>query len=217
MQSGGSRKARPIVTLALLAALVGPATGCSLLFVKPPAPPEERGEIVRCTSSAAAPVIDMIIASLQVVRTLIAFSATDEAYAHAAIPRPVDIGLGIGLSGLFAVSSGYGFSKTNACREAVEQGSYYQRPRPRPRAGRQPPGWRLGPPPPSQQKLEEQEEEAAVRARMVERARAAAPEQAGSSPDAGAAPDASATPEPSVTAKPPERWTPPVRQRTDTE
>ena len=117
----------------MLASLSGPVTGCSLLFVKPLPPPEERGEIVHCTASSAAPLVDLIIASLQAVRTMIAVDATDAAYANSAITRPVDIGFGIGLSTLFAVSAGHGFSKTNACGEAVQEGNFYPRPRPRPR------------------------------------------------------------------------------------
>jgi hypothetical protein len=181
--------ARAALTLVLIGALVGPQAGCSFLFVQTPEPKEaRRGQVVDCTSSNAAPVIDMLVMGWQIVRTLIALGATDEQYRGAPITREADITLGISLTALFGGSMAAGFSWTKECREALAQDSYPgPRPRPRPGASSKP-TLRMGPAP--SRKQEEQEEEAAVQARSAERARAAAAESAAAAEAARAAPPA---------------------------
>src|SRR5439155_14954438 len=99
------------------------ASGCSLVFTTrapdhperiPPAMP------IMCTTSRAAPVVDTIIAGLESVRTIFAVSAKDSVYQGATITRPADIGIGLGLTTLFAVSAIYGFSVTSGCDEAKQ-------------------------------------------------------------------------------------------------
>jgi hypothetical protein len=179
--------ARTALSLVLIAALVGPQAGCSFLFVQRP-PPEEgrrRGE-VNCTTSNVAPVIDMLVAGFQIVRTGLALSATEAQYRGAAISRDEDITLGVSLTALFAASMIAGFGMTSDCREAMGEDSYpASRPGPRPGASSRPAS-RIGPPPSSQRKQEDQEEEAAVQARSAERARAEAA-QAGAAAAAAAA------------------------------
>src|SRR4051794_4277851 len=115
---GRGRRARRVLVAATMAALLSGSTpGCSLMFVRPPPGPEDLTPIVRCTSSDALPVVDVLVGMLQVMRTLVAFSATDADYAHAAIPREGDIIIGVGLSALFLTSSVVGFRETHQCRD----------------------------------------------------------------------------------------------------
>ena len=168
--------ARTALTFLLIGALAGSQVGCSFLFVQTPEPKEtRRGQVVDCTSSNAAPVIDMLVMGFQIVRTLLALGASDAQYQGAPISREADITLGIGLTALFGGSMVSGFHWTSDCREALAQDSFAPRPRPRPGASSRP-ILRMGPASPSQRKQEEQEEEAAVQARSAERARREAAE-----------------------------------------
>jgi hypothetical protein len=181
------RPARTALTLVLIGTLLGPPAGCSFLFVQAPSPESHRG-VRACTSSNAAPVIDLLIGGFQLVRTLSALGATDAQYANAPISRDADITFGIGLLTLFTGSAIAGFNWTSQCREGGEDSTPASRPGPR--VSRQQPGWKLGPPPAAQRKVEEQEEEAAVQARTAARARAAREAaQAPSAPDAGSPAD----------------------------
>jgi hypothetical protein len=74
-----------------------------------------------CTSSRAAPALDVIIASLQAGRTIYAFSKTDSDYSGIFLTRNSDIAFGIGLTTIFAVSALYGFVATGTCREVIRQ------------------------------------------------------------------------------------------------
>src|SRR5262245_56755258 len=166
------------LTLALIAALAVPQAGCSFVFVERPPPVESRrrGE-VDCTTSNVPPVLDMLVAGWQIVRTGLALSATDAQYSGAPFSRDTDIILGVSLTGLFVTSMIVGFGRTSDCRDAMAEDSY--------------PGSRpaLRPPPPrSQRKQEEREEEAAVEARSAEQAREAARAGAAAGAAARAAP-----------------------------
>lgn len=98
--------------------------GCSFLFVtKPPAnlerlPPSAP---VECTTSRAAPLIDTAIAAFQVYRTATALNAKEWDYRDAPISRDADIGFGVGLTALFAVSAVYGLAMTARCDVAKEE------------------------------------------------------------------------------------------------
>lgn len=133
--------------------LSGSMSGCSFLFVNPAPPPEDWSPIVRCTSSDALPIVDALVTGLQVLRTALVVSASDAEYAHSAIPREVDITIGVGLSALFLSSSLVGFRTTSKCREVLANREDPDRAPPRTR--RPPPHLIVGPPPLSQQKREE--------------------------------------------------------------
>lgn len=98
-----------------------PLVGCSLLFTtKPPRnietlPPSAP---VECTTSKAAPVIDTVVAGLQVIRTAVAASADDSDYEDAPISREADIGFGLAFAALFTASAAYGYTVTGQCRQA---------------------------------------------------------------------------------------------------
>jgi len=116
------------VSLTLGFSLLG--SGCSFVFVKTASDPQvteiESRETVpqqaaapqlECTTGKAAPVVDTIIATLEAVRTVVALQAHNGDYAGAPINRSTDIGFGVGLTALFAVSAIYGFDRTNQCSE----------------------------------------------------------------------------------------------------
>ena len=213
----GSRRARVVVAVAAVAVLSGFLPGCSFMFVKPPPSPEERSPIVRCTSSSALPAVDIIVAMLQMMRTMIAVSATDADYAKSAIPREGDIFIGAGLSAVFLSSAVVGLAETKKCRELLADSGQLDR---RPWVRQPLPRLTVRPTSREQRRLEEAAEEAAVQARAAERARAARVD-AGAPPemDAGAPPEMDAGPEAPVVvpARPPERSAPAVRQRADPE
>jgi hypothetical protein len=79
----------------------------------PPAPPVH----ITCTTTRAAPIVDTILAALEVARTVVAVNAEDSVYKDAPFNRSADIGFGVGFAALFAGSAIYGFSVTNRCSE----------------------------------------------------------------------------------------------------
>jgi hypothetical protein len=209
---------RTAVGLAVLLALAGPASGCSFLFVTRPPPPAERGRNFDCTSSNVAPVIDTLIAGWQVIRTVIALSAPESAYTNAPLSRGADIGVGIGLLGLFAASAGTGYNATSECREALadsEPPSY--RPRPRPSS------WKPAPPPPAPTAATDEdaaEQAKAAGAAAHSSAGATGPVPGATGPTSPAPPPPAAAPRPVSPAappSPPRPTTPTAPQRTDPE
>jgi hypothetical protein len=98
-------------------------SGCSFVMI-PRTPPESRfGVDVRtCTTNRAAPVVDTMVAGLQVVRIAIAAGASEEDSRQAQLPREADIAIGASLLGLFAASAAVGYAHVNACKEARGEG-----------------------------------------------------------------------------------------------
>jgi len=110
------------MAVALLAiALVTGGSGCSIVFAKGPPERIEPHERPRCTHSYALPVVDGIIAALQVVRVLYALSLHDEDYKNLPLNRQADIGIGAGLATLFIVSTAVGGSRVGDCLELSEK------------------------------------------------------------------------------------------------
>jgi hypothetical protein len=223
------RRSRPSRLVAVAAAVVlsGLVPGCSFMFVKPPPPPEERSPIVRCTSSNALPVVDLLVGMLQIMRTMIAVSATDADYTKSAIPREGDIAIGVGLSAVFLSSAVVGMRETGKCREILGDSRAPDR---RPWVRQPLPRLTVRPSSREQRQREEAEEEAAVQARAAQRARAARVDAsraarvdagAPSAMDAGAPAEVDAGPEVQVPVvvpeKPAVRIAPPVRRRADPE
>jgi len=162
-------------------------SGCSLALTRGPPERLEPNEPVRCTKSYALPVLDGLFAGLQVVRVLYAVSITDADYQGMMIDRPTDIGLGIGLGVLSAISMAVGVSRVGHCNELLETIARAPPPRRRPRS------FKLTPPPP-----EEEDEEDVARARAAaaeaakaagEAARASQPKPEGPTVTPRAAPD----------------------------
>lgn len=91
--------------------------GCSALFVNAP-PDNVSGDVEpTCTTSAAAPVVDAVVASLQAIRIGFAALADDSVYRDFPISRGADIAIGAALTVAFAASAGHGFSATAECSE----------------------------------------------------------------------------------------------------
>jgi len=107
--------AKPILIVTTCVALL---QGCSWLFVD--APPAHRAPAgqVACTRSKAAPVIDTVVAAVQVGRTVFAIAQSEADYRDFPISRGADIGLGVGLTALFTASAVYGYATTSACATA---------------------------------------------------------------------------------------------------
>jgi hypothetical protein len=76
---------------------------------------------VECTTSKMAPVFDTLFAGLELVRTGVALSADDYDYRDFPISRGADIAFGVGFTGLFAASAGYGYATTSKCQSVKEQ------------------------------------------------------------------------------------------------
>lgn len=99
------------------------STGCSMLFVESTPPNASKlptSEPLECTTSRAAPTVDLVMTGLQVLRTAYAASESDGAYRSVPISRGADIGLGIGLTAAYGASMIYGYSETRDCREAKD-------------------------------------------------------------------------------------------------
>ena len=94
-------------------------TSCSLMFVNGPPATERFVEPGDCTTSDGWPVFDVVLAGLEGARTVYAISRTDADYKGTALSRPADIAAGSALLALTAISAGVGFSRVNACNEAL--------------------------------------------------------------------------------------------------
>jgi hypothetical protein len=102
---------RPIIAIALCVSL---ATGCSFLTVQS-APATDPGKRpIECTQSNVAPALDLVPAVLLLGSSLIFLTAGSGDEEGIAVP----IAGVIALAGLpWAISSGYGFSRTARCTE----------------------------------------------------------------------------------------------------
>lgn len=99
-----------LCSTALLAASLG---GCSLAFTSGPPPEAERGSAFSCTTSYAAPVLDLAWVG----------------YALAATNAEKSGGIGggdIALSALWVGSAAYGIVNVTRCKSAIDNANLYQ-------------------------------------------------------------------------------------------
>lgn len=90
--------------------------GCSRIFLKPAH--HYNGVVNRqCSTGQGLPTADVLFATLQGVRTVVALTADDSTYAHAPLSREADVGLGLVFLSSFVASAAYGFSEVSSCRE----------------------------------------------------------------------------------------------------
>jgi hypothetical protein len=87
--------------------------GCSWLFVQPLNPSMSTHRNLNCTTNRAAPVIDTIFTTTNVVSALYVAGQDNVANKGQAVM------FGLSVAALWAMSAGYGFSKTAECEEAV--------------------------------------------------------------------------------------------------
>jgi hypothetical protein len=73
-----------------------------------------------CTTSYAAPVVDVVLTGLYVAGTLYAATRSDADVEKQATSRGATVGSGVVMAGLLGTSAGVGFSRVGDCRESVE-------------------------------------------------------------------------------------------------
>lgn len=136
------------LVLALLAGLSS-APACSLLFVEGPAAQRSRSQPLTCSTSYGWPVFDTIMAGFQSVRAGLALSHSDAYYKGMPISRGGDIGFGVSLAALSAISAGFGYDAVGRCH-AARDAAYDSAAPPTAGAGLPPAslGPLVGPPPP---------------------------------------------------------------------
>lgn len=91
----------------LLLLFACPLSGCSLVFTSGPPPPSQRGNVFSCTTSYAAPILDVAWMSY-------ALAAAGEKTGG------IDAG-DIVLSALWVGSAGYGVRNIRRCKHAMEE------------------------------------------------------------------------------------------------
>jgi hypothetical protein len=168
----------------LVLAALAPLGGCSAFFVRAPIQVAEgRYDARGCTTNQLAPVADVMIGALQIVRTVLALQASDASYNGAALDRGADVAIGGLLAATFTGSAIYGFATTAECRKL--RGNV-PAPTQRPRPTKQELNY--------QRRADEAAEEAAVQARLRAKAAAAAAPTAdgGATSDAGVRADGAA-------------------------
>ena len=113
-----SRVATRVAACRVLASFVL-TSGCSVLSVRPPRRDRGRIEPTGCTTVRAAPVIDVMLATAELMRTIYALSLNDYQYRNMILSRDADIGVGVVSTALFSLSAGYGFAATDRCRQLL--------------------------------------------------------------------------------------------------
>jgi heme/copper-type cytochrome/quinol oxidase subunit 3 len=93
-------------------------TGCSFLFVKPTKEPKPR----ECTSSRAAPIVDTLVGTYELVGAGVAAQSRDEDYEGEELrTRQSDMLFGATLGALFVSSAIYGYVHTADCSKAKSE------------------------------------------------------------------------------------------------
>jgi hypothetical protein len=92
-------------------------TGCSMVFVRSPS--LDAPGRPTCTTSEVAPTVDVVLATLALMGTLVALSRTDADYSGKTLSRNEDILVSASLTMLPTVSAIYGYSSVNECREIM--------------------------------------------------------------------------------------------------
>ncbi|HVZ87097.1 MAG TPA: hypothetical protein VHG72_09010 [Polyangia bacterium] len=91
-------------------------SGCSWIFVEP-LPADDPSDYAHCTTSRAAPVIDTIFTSTNLLSAL--YVAGEDNVKN----KGPAISLGLGVAALWLASAIYGYSKTNECEAARVEGA----------------------------------------------------------------------------------------------
>ena len=89
------------------------------MFVNGPPPTTRYVESGDCTTSSGWPVFDVVLSGLEGARTIYAVTRTDADYKGTSLSRPADIAIGASLMALTAISAGVGFSRVDACNDAI--------------------------------------------------------------------------------------------------
>ena len=110
----------------MVVAVVVVLSGCSFMFVSGPPPNHEQLASFSCSESRAAPVVDTILAALQVLNLATAAGNTDAEWndrfnGNPPISRDTAVPLYVATTVLTTVSAYYGYKHTGECRAAKEQ------------------------------------------------------------------------------------------------
>ena len=103
----------------LLAGLTPLCGGCSFTFMTSAPADAARGQArphVDCTTSYAAPIVDSVLATYELVGVGYAATRDDTDYARYPITRKTDMALGAGFAALFISSAVYGYVSAAHCR-----------------------------------------------------------------------------------------------------
>jgi len=103
----------------LLACLAGWSCGCSFTFMNTAPAGAARGQArphLDCTTSHAAPIIDSVVATYQLVGVGYAATRDDSDYENHLISRQADMAIGAGFAALFTGSAVYGYVSAAHCR-----------------------------------------------------------------------------------------------------
>lgn len=120
MTSTGKRR-RGLAAGVLLSGLFL-AGGCSFLFVSGPPPKSAHANYLTCTTGPWWPLVDVALTGLETVRTIYALNQPASAYQNNPyLTRGSDIGFGLGLTALFALSAIIGFDRVGQCDAAHVQ------------------------------------------------------------------------------------------------
>ena len=123
--TGSSRSAYRADMRWMVVVLVASLSGCSFAFVSGPPPHHEELPAFDCTESRVAPVLDTVFAALQAANFAVAAASTDEQWSdnfngNPPISRGAAVPLYIAFAAVSTFSAYYGYSRTGACREAIE-------------------------------------------------------------------------------------------------
>ena len=109
-----------LLSLVLVCALAS-GGACSFVFVEGPPPPERRLGLVKCSTSSAAPVLDLVVVALQVVGFFRAATGNEVEYrSDTGFSRETGIWLSLGFGTLYTSSAIWGFNTVGACRDVKD-------------------------------------------------------------------------------------------------
>ena len=109
-----------VLSLVLVCAQLS-SSGCSFVFVEAPPPPERRLGLVKCSTSSAAPVIDLVLVALQVFGFFQAATGDEvESRNDTGVSRETGIWLSLAFGTLYTSSAIWGFNTVSACREVKD-------------------------------------------------------------------------------------------------
>jgi hypothetical protein len=115
-----------------IAVLAIVTSGCSFLFVSGPPANHTKVPYFECSSSNWAPIVDTVVAALQIANVVVAAKDTDQQWhdmycaptdttCNAPFSRGAAIPAYIGFSALAAASLYYGYTRVAACKSAKDE------------------------------------------------------------------------------------------------
>jgi hypothetical protein len=116
-----AKLSRPLLLLWLVVTMSG--TGCSFVFVTGPKPGRDTKGWVDCSTSYAAPVLDMVLTVWEFLGAGAALTRSDADYKDAPISRDAAIWSSVTLTALASASAIYGATQVSHCREILEGNS----------------------------------------------------------------------------------------------